>query len=276
MPMSFEWDWERLEKDLELHRRLQEQLNKFLQSIELPSYVKNLNVVDLALGSQAPKIVLKEITDPLQDFYDAIEEETGEIPERSPNDVQLVAELEYSGDLAITVTGDLVLNYPVDSFVSLPLTLRVGKLGLHSLVLITYLQGQAFISFLCDVSDPELENQATGSILDTLGPLLSPKKPVERISIIRNLHIETEIGEQFEDEGSTLRSIGKLEQYLLGKLKDMLRKEIGWPSWINLDIQSTEDSEQDDDNDNDDGDDDEVNTSDDSNIVQNAVYNSSS
>ena len=87
---------------------------------------------------------------------------------------------------------------------------------------------------LCDVSDPVLDD--VDCVLDPNGPVLLANKPLERISIIRSMKIETEIGDRFKDDGSTLRSVGQLEEFIVQKLKDFLRKELAWPSWVNLDF----------------------------------------
>lgn len=244
--MSFDIDWTKLESDSRLNKSIKSHLNSYLQSINLPSYVSNLRLIDFSIGKIAPNITLREISDPLDDFYQALneEQEGGKTLEPSPNDIQFLTEIEYKGDLLITLAADLVLHYPTEGFMTLPVKLTISNIGIHSLCLIAYLAKQLFISFVCDVSDTKLDNDE--SVLDPAGPVLAPRRSLERIFIIRSMKIETEIGEQYLGEGSVLRSVGKLEQYLLENLKDVLRKELSWPSWIDLDLGN--DNEDDDDN----------------------------
>ncbi|AJU11008.1 Mdm12p [Saccharomyces cerevisiae YJM1478] len=266
--MSFDINWSTLESDNRLNDLIRKHLNSYLQNTQLPSYVSNLRVLDFDLGKVGPAITLKEITDPLDEFYDSIREETDQeteenndnkedsehvCPDRtianhegpkddfeapvvmpSPNDIQFLLEVEYKGDLLVTIGADLVLNYPVEKFMTLPVKLSISDIGLHSLCIVACLSKQLFLSFLCDVSDPALDDNQT--VLDPKGPILAATKPLERISIVRSMKIETEIGEQYQGQGSVLRSVGELEQFLFTIFKDFLRKELAWPSWINLDF----------------------------------------
>ncbi|CAI4036311.1 hypothetical protein SMKI_15G1500 [Saccharomyces mikatae IFO 1815] len=266
--MSFDINWSTLEADNRLNDLIRRHLNSYLQNTQLPSYVSNLRVLDFDLGKVGPAITLKEITDPLDEFYDSIREEVDEetnenhsdkdetehavtessvanqqesnenseplVVMPSPNDIQFLLEVEYKGDLLVTIGADLVLNYPVEKFMTLPVKLSISDIGLHSLCIAACLSRQLFFSFLCDVSDPALDGNQV--VLDPKGPILAATKPLERISIVRNMKIETEIGEQYQGQGSVLRSVGELEQFLFTIFKDFLRKEVAWPSWINLDF----------------------------------------
>nr|5YK7_B Chain B, Mitochondrial distribution and morphology protein 12 [Saccharomyces cerevisiae S288C]5YK7_D Chain D, Mitochondrial distribution and morphology protein 12 [Saccharomyces cerevisiae S288C] len=203
--MSFDINWSTLESDNRLNDLIRKHLNSYLQNTQLPSYVSNLRVLDFDLGKVGPAITLKEITDPLDEFYDSIREEGGS--GGSPNDIQFLLEVEYKGDLLVTIGADLVLNYPVEKFMTLPVKLSISDIGLHSLCIVACLSKQLFLSFLCDGG-----------------------------SIVRSMKIETEIGEQYQGQGSVLRSVGELEQFLFTIFKDFLRKELAWPSWINLDF----------------------------------------
>ncbi|EDO18856.1 hypothetical protein Kpol_1023p25 [Vanderwaltozyma polyspora DSM 70294] len=269
--MSFDINWEQLRNDSNLNRTVTEKLNGYLTSINLPSYVNNLRIERFSMGDRPPKVTLRQITDPVQDFYDAINEELQMSAEEetegsddegyggdrvrnrgidtqtvfpSANDVQFLVEMEYNGNMSITVTAEMVLNYPSKKFMALPIRLTISNIGFHTLCLIAFLSKQLFFSFLCDVTDPILDED--DSILDQNGPLLSSKGPLERISIIRSLSISTEVGEEYQGDGSVLKSVGKLEQFLKEKLKDFLRKEVAWPSWINFDFYEPEDNESDD------------------------------
>ncbi|QLQ82189.1 hypothetical protein HG537_0G04440 [Torulaspora globosa] len=245
--MSFDIDWTKIESDAGLNESIKCHLNSYLQSIDLPDYVSNLRILDFSIGKVPPNIILREISDPLDDFYQALNEDididNAKPVERNPNDVQFLTEIEYKGDLLITIAADLVLHYPTKSFMTLPVKLTISNVGIHSLCLIAYLSKQIFVSFLCDVSDSMLDKNE--SILDTSGSLLAPKRSLERILILRTMKIETEIGEQCQGEGSVLRSVGKLEQFLLENFKEVLRKELSWPSWINLDLSNNDDSNED-------------------------------
>lgn len=266
--MSFEINWDKLQEDTRINQSIKDFFNDHLRSISLPSYVNNVQVTNFSLGNIPPHITLKQIDDPLEEFYDYISKESNEkiestsdeiehdpqcpiVMDGKQNDIQFLVEIDYKGDMLIEVGAELVLNYPSPTFMTLPVKLSISDIGMHSLCLIAYLSKQLFISFLCDVSDPILDNSE--SILDTNGPNFMSKRSLERISLIRSIKIQSEIGEYKDGEGSTLRSVGKLEQFLVEIFRNALRKEAAWPSWINLDF----DDDVDDDDDDDDGEDDE-------------------
>ncbi|AET38555.1 ERMES complex subunit MDM12 Ecym_3041 [Eremothecium cymbalariae DBVPG len=241
--MSFDINWNKVNEDPKVNQNIKDFLNSYLESIVLPSYVNNIQMTKFKLGELPPNIILKKIDDPLHEFYEAVAAETGSIGDRK-SDLQFLVEVDYKGDMLIEISAELVLNYPSPNFMRLPVKLTISDIGLHSLCLISYLQNQLFISFLCDVSDPILDDAET--ILDTTGPTFLGSKSLDRISLIRSMKIQTEIGQQDVGEGTILRSVGKLEQFLSDIFKNMLRKEAAWPSWINLDFNEYEEDDEDD------------------------------
>ncbi|SCU87482.1 LAME_0D10242g1_1 [Lachancea meyersii CBS 8951] len=264
--MSFEINWDNVGDDPLINNSIKSFLNSQLQSISLPSYVNSLQVTNFCLGNIPPKIILREITDPLDEFYEHVaSEELPREPEtdgddddgregpgesrncesepspRSQSDLQFLLEIDYKGDMQIDVNAELALNYPSPSFMSLPVKLSITDLGVHVLCLVAYLSKQMFISFLCDVADPILD--ARESIIDSGSSAFLGKKSLERISLIRSIKIESEIGEQNNVEGSVLRSVGRLEQFLLEVFRTIVKVEAAWPSWINLDFNEDDDDE---------------------------------
>lgn len=84
------------------------------------------------------------------------------------------------------------------------------------------------------------------------------KKGKDRIDIIQDMNIEGEIGsgvdmngeiwsEQMamdaDGNGLVLRNIGKIENFLLGTLRNLLIDELGWPDWIELDFNESDEEE---------------------------------
>lgn len=175
---------------------------------------------------------------------------------RGENDIQLIAEVKYNGDLHLELTVNLLVNYPSPNFISLPIKLHVTDLVIHSIITIAYLKNSVFFSFLCDVNDinsdyftsstqnstPENMNGTTntgGNFVDYIsGPINR-----ERIDIIKKVKIESEIGEA---EQNALRNVGKVERFLVEQLRNIIRDEFAWPSWVCFDLNDDEDDERDD------------------------------
>lgn len=172
---------------------------------------------------------------------------------RSENDIQLIAEVKYDGDLHLELTVNLLVNYPSPNFISLPIKLHVTDLVVHSIVTVAYLKNSVFFSFLCDVNDinsdyftsstqnstvPDNPNGTPnngGNFVDYIsGPINR-----ERIDIIKKVKIESEIGEA---EQNALRNVGKVERFLVEQLRNIIRDEFAWPSWVCFDLSDDEDN----------------------------------
>ncbi|CCK71956.1 ERMES complex subunit MDM12 KNAG_0I01710 [Huiozyma naganishii CBS 8797] len=253
--MSFEINWDQIQHDNALNSQIRAKLNNYFESVELPSYLQDLQITNFQLGTVAPAVILHEIDTPLT----IIESEP------SAMDVQSLVELKYNGDMVLNLSVSLVSNYPDNNFMTLPVKINISLLKLHCLCLVAYLKRRKRVVFsiVCDVGDDE---DFTASPLDhcskniIMGKTLDwnpASSPLERLSIVRHLRIETEIGDDTvnKKDGTTLRSVDKLEQFILTKFKDFLRKEIGWPSWLTLEFDDEEDEEEEDDDDEDDDDD---------------------
>lgn len=163
------------------------------------------------------------------------------LPQYSENDIQLIVEFNYKGDLHMNILVNLLVNYPSPNFISLPIKLHITDIEIHSIATIAYLKKSVFVSFLCDVNDeaiPEFNNpHSTGdNFLDYY-----TKNSRERIDIIKRIKIESEIGEV---ESNILRNVGKVEKFLIEQLRNILRDELAWPSWICLDMNEDDDDEE--------------------------------
>ncbi|KAH3665535.1 hypothetical protein OGAPHI_003721 [Ogataea philodendri] len=175
-------------------------------------------------------------------------------PRRSDNDIQLTLDLKFDSSIYIEVVCNLLINYPTQEFIKLPVRLKITDLFIHSLAVVAYIQKHVFISFLCDIDDDEnaadseemRQDSRKSSVSETTPTVLSSR---DRIDIIRNLRIEGELGNHHSPptahQGSILRNIGKIEKFLVGTIRNILIEELAWPSWIELDMNEEEDSETD-------------------------------
>ncbi|CAX40658.1 mitochondrial inheritance complex (MDM12/MDM10/MMM1) subunit, putative [Candida dubliniensis CD36] len=180
-------------------------------------------------------------------------------PHHDDNDIQLIVEINYKGDMHINLLVNLLVNYPSPNFISLPIKLHITDIVIHSIATIAYLKKSVYLSFLCDVDDafPDFDSNNNaqtptsttgGNFVDYYSNDAAINK--ERIDIVKKIKIESEIGEV---ENNILRNVGKVEKFLVEQLRNILRDEIAWPSWICIDM-------------NDDGDDDDDDEVEDSNV----------
>ena len=154
------------------------------------------------------------------------------------NDIQLIVEFNYKGNLHMNILVNLLVNYPSPNFISLPIKLHITDIEIHSIATIAYLKKAVFLSFLCDVNDetiPEFNNSQSIEYYTKNNP----------IDIIKKIKIESEIGEV---ESNILRNVGKVERFLVEQLRNILREELAWPSWICLDMNDDDEEEEEEEN----------------------------
>lgn len=297
--MSVQFDWDRLLQDeAQLSEKIRQFLDDQFQKLPLPSYISSLSVTSFSLGTVAPEVTIKHITDPFPEFYEDEDEDEDEgqpppppppmspasessLPSyttededsgtpapaglhyfhpspsdiissmRSPiyaslfqnspedreepqcdnnqqnqhpkpgreDDTQFFLQVNYKGDMQLGVSATLLLNYPSPSFVSLPMKLRVTGFEIRSMAVLTYISKCIHFSFVCDIDEQ-------GDAITQVG---------DRVDIIRDVKIESEIGDQ-EGNGPVLRNVGKVEKFLLERLRALARDELAWPGWITFEF----------------------------------------
>lgn len=217
---------------------------------DLIRHFSNYNMNNLGLGP--PELDLPASIFPHSAAY-RLQGPKNKTTERSPNDIQFILEVDFQSQICMELTINLLVNYPLSHFISLPIKLKVTDLAIHSLVAVAYLEKKVYISILCDLNDSAADyftssknaplsrdsgsssqlTPAGGNFVDYLAASTR-----ERIDVIRNINIDTEIGEV---ENNVLRNVGKVEKFLVEQLRNIIRDEICWPGWLCFDLNEEED-----------------------------------
>lgn len=221
-------------------------------ALDIVSQFHNYNMNNLGLGPRERKTPTTFFT---RDAYRLRSASTSDKKEKkkSDNDIQFVLEVDYHGDIMLELSVNLLVHYPSTKFISLPIKLKVTDLEVHSLAVIAYVQGRVFISLLCDLSDSASDYFTSSNLENLTSKMKSRGSPstfgggtlvdyaasgnAERIDVIRGVKIDTEIGEV---ENNILRNVGKIEKFLIEQLRNIIREELCWPSWICLDFLAEE------------------------------------
>lgn len=214
-------------------------------------YFSNYNMNNLGLGPT-------ELDLPASIFsHSAYRQQNGsmtrsKMSERGANDIQFMLEVDFQSNIVIELKINLLVNYPLAHFISLPIKLRITDLAIHSLAAVAYLKNKVFISILCDLNDSAADyftssqrttmsresgsssqnTPAGGNFVD-----YSTGNTRERIDVIRSINIDSEIGEV---ESNVLRNVGKVEKFLVEQLRGIIRDEICWPGWLCFDLNEDE------------------------------------
>jgi distribution and morphology protein 12 len=68
--------------------------------------------------------------------------------DKSPEDIQVVSHVQYSGDIKMSLTADILLDYPMPSFVGIPLKLNITGLTFDGVAILAYIKKRAHFCFL--------------------------------------------------------------------------------------------------------------------------------
>ncbi|KAJ1822038.1 Mitochondrial distribution and morphology protein 12 [Coemansia sp. RSA 2599] len=129
------------------------------------------------------------------------------VVERSADDMQLLAKVEYSGDMSVVLRTELQLNYPATQFASLPVTLHITKIEFSAVAVVAYLKNRVNFCFL----EPDVPRQ---SLLDSFS-------------------IRTEIGDAHHH---VLKNVEKLELFITEQLRKVIDDEFVFPAYHSFEL----------------------------------------
>jgi len=138
-------------------------------------------------------------------------------PEPDDFDVQSYIELKYAGDMQLAITATLLVNYPTPGFISLPVSIKVTNIDIHSLIVAAFIKPRLYISILND--------------LESANKL----KSMDSTNVVKSMKIESEIGDN-SDHGAVLRNVSKVEKFVIEQLRNVIREELVWPGWLTLEF----------------------------------------
>ncbi|MCJ1445696.1 MAG: Mitochondrial distribution and morphology protein 12 [Stictis urceolatum] len=148
-------------------------------------------------------------------------------PEPDPNDLQIVLHISYSGDIKMSLTAEILLDYPMPSFVGIPLKLNITGLSFDGVALIAYLKKRAHFCFLGQ-DDAEMlvgaENALDGEERRDEG------QDGGLGGLLKEIRVESEIGQK-EGGKQVLKNVGKVEKFVLEQVRRIFEEEMVWPSF---------------------------------------------
>ncbi|KAL7275087.1 Mitochondrial distribution and morphology protein 12 [Rhizina undulata] len=143
-------------------------------------------------------------------------------------DTQIIARVQYSGNVRLELTAELLLEYPITNFVALPVRLVVTGCTFDGLACIAYIRRRAHFCFLDE--DPEAETRSgVGSRRNSSASLnMSRDGPTGR-SLLKEVKVESEIGEKGKGK-QVLKNVGKVERFVLEQVRRIFEEEFVFPS----------------------------------------------
>lgn len=147
------------------------------------------------------------------------------IPEDRTQDLQTTLHITYRGSLSLSLTVEILLDYPMPSFVGIPLKLQITGLSFDGVALLAYLRGSGKRSGrtqFCFLGGEDarviLADEDEDGAAEGKGGLL------------REMRVESEIGGR--DGGrQVLKNVGKVEKFVLERVRGIFEEELVWPSF---------------------------------------------
>ncbi|KAK5055306.1 hypothetical protein LTR84_013056 [Exophiala bonariae] len=150
------------------------------------------------------------------------------VQSRQPSDVQVVTRVKYSGDVRMTLTAEILLDYPMPSFVGIPLKLAITGMTFDGVAIVALIKKKMHFCFL----DPEDAAALLGEVPVDIRKDKGSKDGSKATSagLLQEIHVESEIGRQ-EDGKQVLKNVGKVEKFVLEQVRKIFEEEFVFPSY---------------------------------------------
>lgn len=155
-----------------------------------------------------------------------------------PMDTQIVLHISYAGTVRVSMTAEILLDYPMPSFVGIPLKLNITGLSFDGVALIAHLRKRAHFCFLSPDDAQTLvgveghgHEGESGSHEGGRGSGGTRDWGNERLGgLLREIRVESEIGRK-EGGKQVLKNVGKVEKFVLEQVRMIFEDEFVWPSF---------------------------------------------
>ncbi len=148
----------------------------------------------------------------------------------SSQDLQTTLHISYTGSLSLSLTAEILLDYPMPSFVGIPLKLQITGLSFDGVALVAYLKepdkNKVHFCFLGAEDARAMVGDVGGGGVDGEGIGGEGKLG----GLLREIRVESEIGRQ-EGGKQVLKNVGKVEKFVLEQVRRIFEDEFVWPSF---------------------------------------------
>lgn len=138
----------------------------------------------------------------------------------------------------MSLTADILLDYPMPSFVGIPLKLNITGMTFDGIAIVAYIKKKAHFCFLSPEDAEALVGGSTdlsmSSDIDPNSfdnghrPSTSSHKHVGEL--LEDIKVESEIGNH--DNGKqVLKNVGKIERFVLEQVRKIFEDEFVYPSF---------------------------------------------
>ncbi|ROV99241.1 hypothetical protein VSDG_04017 [Cytospora chrysosperma] len=143
-------------------------------------------------------------------------------------DIQAVFRIRYSGDVRLLLTADILLDYPMPSFVGIPLRLSITGMSFDGVGVVANIRKRVHFCFL----SPEDALAAVGAdeVAAGEGAGAPGARPGKMGGLLQEIRVESEIGQR-EGGRQSLKNVGKVERFVLEQVRRIFEEEFVYPSF---------------------------------------------
>lgn len=166
------------------------------------------------------------------DDDDEDDDEVRKFREPRIEDMQAVFRIKYAGDIKLMLTAEILLDYPMPSFVGIPVKLNITGLSFDGVGVVANIRKRVHFCFL----SPEDAVTAVGNDADSedeepAGSEGGEKRQRTRMGgLLQEIKVESEIGQR-EGIKQSLKNVGKVERFVLEQVRRIFEEEFVYPSF---------------------------------------------
>jgi mitochondrial distribution and morphology protein 12 len=134
-----------------------------------------------------------------------------------PSDFQVVARVRYAGNIALSLTAMILLDYPMPSFVGIPVKLNITGLSFDGVAVLAFTRKKNI--HFCFLSHEDAVAMVGG---DDIG--------ADDGGLLKEIKVESEIGQR-EGGKQSLKNVGKVEKFVLEQVRKIFEEEFVYPSF---------------------------------------------
>ncbi|KAI0203456.1 hypothetical protein F4808DRAFT_457733 [Astrocystis sublimbata] len=167
----------------------------------------------------------------------------------SPDDLQTVFRIRYAGDVRLELTAMILLDYPMPSFVGIPLKLNITGLTFDGVGVVAYIRKRVHFCFLSPddalaaVGEDDADNdeepgarpahhrgEGTSEGEGGRERANSSRSKGRMGGLLQEIRVESEIGQR-EGSKQSLKNVGKVEKFVLEQVRRIFEEEFVYPSF---------------------------------------------
>ncbi len=155
-------------------------------------------------------------------------------------DVQAVFRIQYAGDIRLNLTAEILLDYPMPSFVGIPLKLNITGLSFDGVGVLAHIRKRVHFCFLSPddalaAVGPEEAGAGAkgraGAAGEAEGGGRGSGSGSTRFGgLLQEIKVESEIGGR-EGGKQSLKNVGKVEKFVLEQVRRIFEEEFVYPSF---------------------------------------------